>query len=95
MKEKALVKRIRRYARRYAKKININCCQHIGNDTIKYHIAYLGCRWCKVAICVDCDDKQIICTGFFKWLLKKILKKGYRRFTILATVTNRDLFMYR
>ena len=85
----------KRYLRRYSKKINTHCCEHKGKDQVCYHIGYIGKRYCKVAVCCDCDEWQILCTGIAKWILKKILNKGVRRVNIITTLSNRDMFMYR
>lgn len=85
----------KRLIRKYANKIDIVCCQHKGNAKIQYHIGYIGLRCCKVAICLDCDRKQILCRGLCKFLLKHFIKKGIRRVNIIATISMRDMFMYR
>ena len=87
--------RINRYARKYGPLINISCCKHKGSEKVQYQIGYVGLKCCKIAICCDCEEYQIICHGVFKWLLKKILKKGIRRINILATISMKDMFYYR
>jgi hypothetical protein len=56
--------------------INISCCKHKGSEKVQYQIGYVGLKCCKIAICCDCEEYQIICHGVFKWLLKKIRGEG-------------------
>ena len=95
MEKQKLTRREKRYIRKYAKKIDIVCCKHKGSAKIQYQIGYIGLFCCKVAVCCDCEDRQIICGGLYKFLLKRFLKKGIRRINILATISMRDMFMYR
>lgn len=95
MEEKKLTQREKRYIRKYASKIDIKCCKHKSNSKIQYQIGYIGLRCCKVAVCLDCENRQILCDGFAKWLLRKFLRKGIRRLNILATISMKDMFFYR
>ena len=95
MKDQNAEKRAKRYARKFANKIDVNCCEHKGSALIRYQIGYIGLRCCKVAVCMDCEERQIICGGLAKRLLMKFLRKGIRRVNVLATITMRDMFIYR
>ncbi len=83
------------FLRKYSKRININCCRHKGSPIIKYQIGYIGLRCCKVAICLDCEQRQVICRGFAKWLLVHFVQTKTRRINILCVVTNQEMFLYR
>jgi hypothetical protein len=94
-KESTLTARQKKYLRKYAHKIDFLCCKHGNKQSIKYHIGYIGLKCCKIAVCVDCDTRQILCTGFCKWLLFRFLKKGIKKINILETIAMEDSFMYR
>lgn len=95
MEKRKLTKKEKRYIRKYANKIDIVCCTHKGSEKIQYHIGYVGFKCCKVAVCLDCDEKQILCCGLARWILQQLLKKGIRRINILATISMQDMFIYR
>ena len=95
MEERKLTRLEKKYIRKYSNKIDIVCCKHKGSVKIQYQIGYIGLRCCKVAICCDCESRQILCRGLCKMLLRRFLKKGIRRINILATISMRDMFMYR
>ena len=84
-----------RYLKKYAPKINVLCCEHKEKSLMKYQIGYIGLRCCKVAICLDCGERQIICDNFAKMLLRYFIRKGKTRVNILETLSTKDMFIYR
>lgn len=93
--KKKLSARQLRYLKKYAPKINVLCCKHKDKRTMKYQIGYIGLRCCKVAICLDCGEKQIICGKVGEFLLHKFIRKGITRVNILEIISTNDMFIYR
>ena len=50
---------------KFARKINTNCCEH-GSKRYKYIFGYIGAKFCKVSMCLDCDKVQYLGKGVFK-----------------------------
>ena len=90
-----LTKKEKRYLKKYGPQINILCCKHERKHSMLYQIGYIGLPCCKVAICVDCGERQILGCRFCKWLLKRFIKKGVTRINIIDTISFDDVFMYR
>lgn len=93
-KQASLTRREKRYLRKYAKRINRNCCPSKNKRKRLFHIGYIGNRLCKVAVCCDCDKMQVICGKIGKFFLKRYIKRGITRLNILATLKTDDLFLY-
>lgn len=81
--------------KKYAHKIDILCCNHRGKIDLDYQIGYIKYKRCVVAICKDCEQRQILCSGFSKKILMRLLKKGVRRVNIIATISLHDVFDIR
>lgn len=93
-KQSKLSNREKRYLRRYAKRINRNCCPSKEKRKRLFHIGYIGNRLCKVAVCCDCDKIQVICGRIGRFLLKRYARRGITRINILVTVKTDDIFLY-
>lgn len=93
-KQSTLTKREKRYLRKYAKKINRNCCPSKNKRKRLFHIGYIGNRLCKVAVCCDCDKIQVICGRTGRFLLKRYIRRGITRVNVLATLKTDDIFIY-
>lgn len=78
--------------KKYAHKIDILCCNHRGKIDLDYQIGYIKYKRCVVAICKDCEQRQILCSGFSKKILTRLLKKGVRRVNVIATISLHDVF---
>lgn len=81
--------------KKYAHRIDILCCNHRGKRDLDYQIGYIKYKRCVVAICKDCEKQQILCSGFSKKILMRLLKKGVRRVNIIATISLHDIFDIR
>lgn len=79
---------------KFKKKINYNCCNHRNLHEGQYQIGYVGFKFCKVAICLDCGERQIICGRIGEFFLRRFLRKGIRKVYILGTITikNKKIF---
>lgn len=80
---------------KYAHKIDILCCNHKGKIDLDYQIGYIKYKSCIVAICKDCEQRQILCSGFSKKILEKLLKKGVKRVNIIATISLHEVLNIR
>lgn len=81
--------------KKYAHRIDILCCNHRGKRDLDYQIGYIKYKRCVVAICKDCEKRQILCSGFSKKILMRLLKKGVRGVNIIATISLHDIFDIR
>lgn len=76
---------------KYANKIDINCCNHkYGRN--QYFLGFIGCKPCKVVMCLDCDNVQFVGGRFGKIIYPMVRLFERKRIEILETIEIEPIF---
>lgn len=67
------------------KKVNFYCCHHERNKNM-YHLGYVGLKFFKVAVCLDCEKVQFIGGKIGKILYPTAKRLYFNRITIIKTI---------